>query len=62
MKDGGKGFSLKNRQLSAEARCPGCREYWVCNGKIDNEIVHRGTAFRAVRFSSTGKMPVPQTL
>ncbi len=35
-------------------KCP-TKQYCVCKEKIDNEIVHRGTAFQAVKFRSTGK-------
>ena len=67
----GRGLSLKNRQLTAEARCPGCHQYWVCNGEIDNEIVHRGTAlpgceiflYRQNAYATATLMPVdlPET-
>jgi len=36
-------------------------QYWVCQEKIDNEILSRGAAYPAVNnCRSTGKMPVPQ--
>src|SRR6266446_3931140 len=50
MKDGWR-FQHEESTAECQGNMPGLPPILGCNEKTDNEIVHRGTAFQAVRFS-----------